>query len=144
MDVAMEFGSDQFGSNRTEINTLPLAETILIPRGPPHSSSRRRPCSSSSSPSTRRPAAAAAAAAAAAVAGDDTHLSRTLNAENPPNHQTPRGGPGTPPPPHHPHSNSKPQGSEPPALESVELASAGVSSATGALLATAGVEPREL
>ncbi|KAI6678935.1 hypothetical protein NL676_039731 [Syzygium grande] len=43
--------------------------------------------------------AAAAAAAAAAVAGDDTHLSRTLNAENPPNHQTPRGGPGTPPPP---------------------------------------------
>ncbi|KAI6668762.1 hypothetical protein NL676_007167 [Syzygium grande] len=71
-------------------------------------------------PSLNLAIAAPAAAVAAAVAGDNTHLSRTLNAENP-QIIKPHEEAQEPHRPHRSHSNSKSRGSQPPALESVEL-----------------------
>ncbi|KAI6686980.1 hypothetical protein NL676_032893 [Syzygium grande] len=87
------FGSDQFGSNRTEINTLPLAAiaALLLP---PHRLARV--------PSLNL--------AIATATGDDTHLSRTLNAEEPHEEAQEPHCPHR----HRPHSNSEPRGSQPP------------------------------
>ncbi|KAI6700039.1 hypothetical protein NL676_014363 [Syzygium grande] len=95
-----------FGSNRTEINTLTLAAVAALLLLPPHQLARV--------PSLDL--------AIATAAGDDTHLSRTLNAEEPheeaqePQIIKPHEETQEPHRPHrhHPHSNSEPRGSQPP------------------------------